>query len=164
MYINLYNAADLLIESVNSYLELISSKTDFTAENAIDAMISHYKEVKMVDFFLALYPQETFILSSDSLYIGLHRNHKNCLTLSFMRSFKFSDATDETIEIEFDLNFDSFNCHSYYSKNIELRSDYLKNDENLFENLIESFKSEMIYEKIKTTKPDTFELKINYNV
>jgi len=164
MYTDLYKAADLLIESVNDYLELFSSKIDFTAENALDVMVSHYKEVKMVDFFLVLYPKETFILSSDYLYIGLYRNHNNCLTLSFMRSFKFSDGTDETIEIEFNLNFDSVNFHSYYSKNIELRADDLKNDENLYENLIESFKSEVFYEKIRNTKPDTFELKINYNV
>lgn len=164
MYTNLYKAADFLIESVNDYLELFASKVNFTAENAIDAMISHYKEVKMVDFFLALHPQEIFILSSDSLYIGLHLNNKYCLTLSFMRAFKFRDNTDETIEIRFDLNFDFVSCHSYYSKNIELRADDLKNDENLYEKLIESFKSEIFYEKIRNTKPDNFELNINYNV
>lgn len=51
MYTNLYKAANFLIESVNDYLELFASKLNFTAENALDAMISHYKEVKMVDFF-----------------------------------------------------------------------------------------------------------------
>lgn len=164
MYAKLYKASDFLIESVNDYLELFASKVDFTAENTLNAMVSHYKEVKMVDFFLALYPQEIFILSSDSLYISLHRNHNDCLTLSFMRSSKFSDDTDETIEIKFDLNFDSVSCESYYSKSIELRADDLKNDENLYEKLILNFKNDVFYKKIRNRKPDTFELNINYNV
>lgn len=164
MYIDLYKTADLLIESVNDYLELFSSKIDFTAENAFDVMVSHYKEVKMTDFFLVLYPQENFILSFDSLYISLCNDYKNCLSLSFMRAFKFRDDTDETIAIRFNLNFDSVDCHSYYSRNIELRADDLKTDENLYEKLIESFKSEALYGKIRDTKPDNFELNINYNV
>lgn len=55
-------------------------------------------------------------------------------------------------------------CELYYSKNIELRADDLKNDENLYEKLILNFKNDMFYEKIRNTKPDTFELNINYNV
>lgn len=164
MYSNLYKAADLLIESVNNYLGLFKHKKEFTAEDVFNSMVYHYKEVKMIDIFIMMYPQEVFILSFDELYISLHRNHKNFLTLSFMRAFKFSDDTDETIEIRITLDFDSINCYSYYSENIVLNAVDLKSDEDSFDKLIKSFKSEMFYEKIKFLRPDFHELRINYNV
>lgn len=164
MYTDLYKTADLLIESVNDYLELFSSKFDFTAENAFNAMVRHYKEVKMVDFYLNLFPKEIFLLSSDNLDVGIFSDYKNNLHFSLMRSFKFIDDTDETIEIRFEMLFDTIKCDLNYRNHISLYERALIDDENEHENLIENFKNDSYYIMIKNEKPSTFELRINYNV
>ncbi|WP_343662900.1 hypothetical protein [Chryseobacterium mucoviscidosis] len=164
MYSDLYKASDFLIESVENYLDLFASKVDFTAEDALNAMICHYKEVKMVDFYLNLYPKETFLLSSDSLYISLFGDYKSNLHFSFMRSFKFNDDTDETIEIQFEMLFDTIRCDSKYGNYVSLNERDLIYNENEHESLIENFRNDPFYITIRNKKPSTFELRINYNV
>lgn len=117
----------------------------------------------MVDFYLNLYPKETFLLSFDYLDINLFGDYKSNLHFSFMRSFKFCDDTDETIEIRFKMLFDSIKCDSKYSNYISLNELDLINNENEHENLIENFKNDSFYIMIKNEKPSTFVLRINYN-
>ena len=45
-----------LTESIEEYLDLFDSKNAFITKNAFKAMLHHYLEVKMVDFYLILNP------------------------------------------------------------------------------------------------------------
>lgn len=114
-------ATDALITSVTHYFDLFDYNKIPTAKNALNAMLYHFKDVLMTDFYLELFPKETFILRRDTLHISLKPekhyvvdknisdNHTGQLqdfqVLEFMRNFKFDDITDETIEIRLSLYF-----------------------------------------------------------
>jgi hypothetical protein len=103
---NLNFMNSLLIKSVEEYLNLFGSKDNFTAHNDVEAILYHYKDIRMVDFYLNEFPKESFILSYDTLDIDLYTKGYNYIRLSLQRAFKFFDDSDETIQIRLELHFE----------------------------------------------------------
>jgi len=159
-----YRIDKLLIQSVEEYLDLFGSKDNFTPQNAVAAMIYHYIDIRMVDFYLNVYRKDFFILSYDKLSISIGTNSSNYLCLSLVRSFKFEDNSDEMIEIHLDLHFEDIIDNSRYSNYISLSRLRLSDEDESYEKEIDKITDDIFYKQIVNRIPTKFDLYLNYNV
>lgn len=149
----------LLKESIEEYLNLFDSKNDFITKNAFKAILYHYQEVKMVDFYLDINPNELLILSYDRLHITISTKSLNYLQIIFTRSFRFNND-DDNIQIIFELHFEKIKDDSCYDKYFELS---ISEDDFIYENTIKNFKNDSFYKQVKNHKPSNYSLRINYD-
>ncbi|WP_299764947.1 hypothetical protein [uncultured Dokdonia sp.] len=149
----------LLIASVYEYLDLFGSQNTITTASAIDAMIYHYKDISMVNFYVAQFNQELFVVQFDDLYINIYENE-----LSFKRSFKFSDVTDEVIEIRFKLHIIEENSIGNLIHYACLSKSDLLKDEDSHDRKISEIKANTWYQRNKHLQLIYSDVHIDYNV
>lgn len=159
---NLSVIDNLHIKSVKEYLDLFGSKNNFTAQVAVDAMLYHYKDIRMVDFYLSVFPKESFILSYDALFISLTTKGYNYVNLRLERDFKFFDGSDETIEIRLELHFEDLKDDTSYDNYISLSR--FSDEEEDDEDALSTITDDAYYKLIANEIPSKYELFINYNV
>ncbi|MCD0480108.1 hypothetical protein LPB90_16840 [Chryseobacterium sp. LC2016-29] len=149
----------LLIESIEKYLDLFDSKDDFITENAFKAMLHHYLEVKMVDFYLKVNPNDMFILRYDNLGISVTTKSYNYLRIEFQRAFRF-DNEEDAIQIRLELHFENISDNSRYDEYFELST---SDSDNIFEDRINSLMEDLFYKQVTKMKPTHYGLLVHYD-
>ena len=149
----------LLTESVEQYLDLFDSKDNFITDNAFKAMLHHYLEVKMVDFYLKVNPNDIFILQYDNLGISVTTKSYNYLRIMFQRFLKFNNEDDQ-VQIRLELYFENIKDDSRYDEYFELSTS--DNDE-IFEDNINFLERDYFYNRAKKMKPTRYNLLVHYD-
>lgn len=147
----------LLTESIEEYLDLFDSKDDFITKNAFKAMLHHYLEVKMIDFYLKVNPNELLILSYDYLGISITTKSLNYLQINFRRTFRFDNDHDE-IQIRLELHFENVKNDSMYDEYFKLS---IEDDDDIFEEHINRLKKDSFYKQVKNLKPTNYYLLVH---
>lgn len=150
---------NFLIQSVEKYLDLFGSKDNFTAENALNAILYHYQDIRMVDLYSSNCPNDTFILDFDDLYISMRDKAFDFVVMDFTRRFKFyDDDIFDVTKIRFVLYFEDIKGELIYDDSFELNH---QDEESIYYQKIEDIKENKEYKKVKNLRPSKYELWIN---
>ncbi|MFY7815258.1 MAG: hypothetical protein ACOVRK_08730 [Chryseobacterium taeanense] len=149
----------LLTESVEQYLNLFDSKDNFITDNAFKAMLHHYLEVKIVDFYLKVNPSYIFILQYDNLGISVTTKSYNYLRIMFQRFFKFNNEDDQ-IQIRLELYFENIKDDSMYDEYFEFS---ITDNDEIFEDNIICLEKDHFYNRAKKMKPTSYSLLVHYD-
>ncbi len=148
-------------KTVEYYLDLYGIKDNFTVENALDAMLSHYQEVKMPELYLDINPNEDYILLYDRLSISIYSKSQNYIELSFSRNFMFEHDYPEETQIRLQLHFENEKDNSRNENYVEIDN---RDGNEINEEKINSIKEDKFYQQIKNLTPTKYELYVHYDI